>query len=412
MSLDEYLLNFVQTTDDPSLDGMYYIMNKFGNPHQKLKYVHIAGTNGKGSICEMLSNILVLSSYKVGKFITPHLITDKDSISINNQDITDLEADKYIKMINSILEDFKKDFSKNPTRFEILTSIALLYFTDKNCDIAILEVGMGGRFDCTNIIIPLVSAFGSISYDHMAVLGNTLEKIAFEKAGIIKENSNSVIFEQEALPIFEKQCRLKNNKLHTISINSISNYSYDKNYQYFDYNQNTYSINLKGKKQIENTCVVLKTIDILKENNFDISETDILNGLKTVVHRARFETLKENPLVIFDGAHNENAMLNFIETVNNYYLNNTKTFVVSIINTKDYKSILNHLLSAFSDSKFIFTTGTDNHKFIPKETLFEYAESRISDIHMRDFETAIKTLNSEVNFIVGSFYIYEKARKA
>jgi len=415
MNLDNYLLNFIQTTDDPSLDGMYYIMEKLGNPHKKLKYVHVAGTNGKGSICEMLSRILVLSDYKVGKFMTPHLITAKESISINNQHISNSEALIYIDMLNGIREEFKKDIGKEPTRFEILTSIAILHFAYSNCDIVILEVGMGGRFDCTNIIEPIVSAFGSISYDHMAVLGNTLKKIAFEKAGIIKENSNSVIFEQESLPVFEKQCTLKNNILHTISNTDISNYNFDINYQYFSYNNIPYIINLKGRKQIENTCVVLETINILKESKFNISDSNVLNGLKTVVHNARFETINQKPLLIFDGAHNENAIQNFIETVNDYYSNNTKTFIISIINTKDYKPMLDLILSAFPKSIFIFTNGVASHNYISKEELFEYASSQIlnknHNIYTEDFENIDKNLNSEVNFIIGSFYTYESAKK-
>lgn len=214
MLLDKFLASFVQTTDYPTLDAMKYLMKHLGSPEKKLQFIHIAGTNGKGSICEMLNNILILSNYKVGKFISPHLLVSNESICINNTQITDEEFLKYKDTFEKLSQNYFEETGRKVTRFEILTSLAILYFAQNNCDIVILEVGLGGLYDCTNIVNSLISVFGSISFDHTAILGNTLEEIATQKAGIIKENSNTVIFNQPALSVIEQICKEKKFKLN------------------------------------------------------------------------------------------------------------------------------------------------------------------------------------------------------
>lgn len=278
-----------------------------------------------------------------------------------------------------------------------------MYFKENNCDIVILEVGLGGMYDCTNIVNSLISVFGSIGFDHIAILGNTIEEIATQKAGIIKQNSNTVIFEQPALSVIEEKCREKNSKLHIIKNNQISNYSFDSSYQYFDYlDFKNLCINLKGKKQIENACIAIECCQILTQNGFEINKEIIYEGLKTVIHPARFEELSKTPKIIFDGAHNENAMKNFINTVNSLFPNEKKTFLISIITTKDYKTILKMLLNSFQNCTFIFTNGTIPNKFFKAQVLYDFAKSfNTSNIlKISDFDTGISKLNSEVNFIV------------
>lgn len=414
MFLDDFLSKFTQTTDFPSLDAMRFFMDKLSNPDKTLKIVHVAGTNGKGSICEMLNKILMLSNYKVGKFISPHLIVSNESICINNIQITDEEFLEYKNTFETLSQEFLETHGRKVTRFEILTSLAILYFAQNNCDIVILEVGLGGMYDCTNIVNSLISVFGSIGFDHTAILGNTLEEIATQKAGIIKENSNTVIFEQPALSIIEKTCKEKNSKLEVLTSNDISNYSFDNNFQYFDFRDyKNICINLKGKKQVENSLIVIKCIEILNNNGFNISKENIYAGLKNIVHPARFEELNNTPKIIFDGAHNENAIKNFVQTVNTLYPSETKTFLVSIITTKDYKTILNILLNSFENAKFIFSDGTDDTKFFKAKILYDYAKglNTKNEFFIENFENGIKKLNLEINFIVGSFYSYEKAKE-
>jgi dihydrofolate synthase/folylpolyglutamate synthase len=414
MKLDNFLSKFVQTTDYPTLDAMHYIMGKLDFPEKHLKFLHIAGTNGKGSICEMLNQILICSNYKVGKFISPHLFVSNESICINNMQITDEEFLEYKDTFEKLSQDYFKETGRQVTRFEILTSLAILYFYKNNCDIVILEVGLGGLYDCTNIVNSLISVFGSIGFDHTAILGNTIEEIATQKAGIIKENSNTVIFEQPALPVIESACTEKNSNLNIIRKSDISNYSFDSNYQYFNYlDYKNLIINLKGKKQIENACCVVKCIEILNKSGFEISKTNLYTGLKNVTHPARFEKISNNPQIIFDGAHNENAMRNFIQTIKDLYPFEEKTFMISMITTKDYKTVLKLLLNAFDKSTFIFTDGTDENKFFKGQILYDYAQSLHTSNHLEysDFAEGIKKLNSTINFIVGSFYVYDKAKE-
>ena len=269
-------------------------------------------------------------------------------------------------------------------------------------------------YDCTNIVNSLISAFGSIALDHTAILGNTIKEVAIQKAGIIKENSNTVIFNQPALSIIEKTCLEKNAKLTVLYNNNLSNYKFDEKYQYFDFKKyENLKINLKGKKQLENAAVAITCIEILNSNGFSISKVSIYEGLSNISHPARFEMIKENPLIIFDGAHNENAMKNFVQTVQYLYPNYSKTFMVSIITTKNYKADLKILLENFEGCNFIFTNGTIKDKFWNNKLLYDFAKELNTSNNLKTLEFAegFKLLNSEVNFIVGSFYVYNKIKK-
>jgi len=441
MTLDTYLSKFeFMTSEKPDLIAMTWFMEKLNNPYKSLKFVHVAGTNGKGSICEMLNKILIFSGYTVGKYISPYLITANEAICINNNFFSKEDEEIFIPIIDSLVKKYISVFNKKPSRFEVETSLSLLYFYKKQCDIVILEVGLGGMYDCTNIIESSISVFGNISIDHTNILGNTIVDIANQKAGIIKQNCETVMFEQNNITnIIENVCNQKSNLLHTIKKSDISNVNIYNNrninldsvsksnsiinssnnsinlYQSFDYkNFKNIKLNLLGRKQIENASVVLETIEILKKQNFKVSENAIKDILISIVHPARFETLSDDPKIIFDGAHNENAIDNFIETVKDYFGNITSIcFIVSIIKNKDYKTILDKLCTNFKNSKIILTDGTKEEKYLSKETLFDYAKqySNYCNIITDDFENAVKNVNDDVNFIVGSFYTYKIAKK-
>ena len=410
---DDYLMGFKQFDKEPSLDGTLYLLKQFGNPEKDLKFIHIAGTNGKGSIAEHLNRALIDSGYKVGKFITPHLISTNDSICVNDKPIDDETIKDLIKDLKKFEKKYKEEESKEFTRFELLTASTIKYFKDMNCDIVILEVGLGGLYDCTNVVHPLVSVFGSISFDHMDILGNSLEEIAYQKAGIIKENSNSVIFDQKAAYVIEKVAKEKSNNLKVIYPNEISDYSFDRNYQYFKYKELDFKLNLKGKKQVENAIVAFESLQILKNYNYEISNSTILDSFSKIKHPGRFETIKEEPPVIFDGAHNPNAISNLIETINSIYRSDKKRFIVSIIDTKDYKKILDLLLSNFKNSAFYFTSGCKD-KFLKSEVLFDYTKEHYPNVEA--FESSIDDIRNildenSINFIIGSFYTYEHIKK-
>ncbi len=378
-------------------------MSELSHPEKDLKIIHIAGTNGKGSTAEMMTNILSKAGYKVGKFISPHLIKYNERISIGNQNITDKEIENLITIIDPKIKKYNSLNDRKITLFELETTMALLYFYEKNCDFVVLETGLGGLYDCTNIVNPIVSIITSIGYDHMQVLGNTLEEITKQKAGIIKENSETIFVGQEGKvnKIIKNTCREKNNTLHLIKKESILNYSYNDEFQTFDYkNYKQIMINLKGKKQIYNSVICLECAEILKSKSYNISEEAIREGLKTVVHKARFEKICNNPLVIYDGAHNEPAIENLISNIEMYYKNNKKAYIVSILKSKDYESMLKQLVKD-EEAVFIFTSGNDSQRYVSKEELYKTARkyTKSEKLYMKDLEEAlnlIKVQNEEL----------------
>ena len=420
IDVNEYLKNFYKGTKNPSLKAMKYFMDKYDNFEKNMKFIHIAGTNGKGSCTEIISNILKEEGYKVGKFLSPHLIKYNERISINGKEISDEDMNNIIEELEPLIEEYNKKDDINITLFELETTMALLYFYRNNVDFVVLETGLGGLYDCTNIISkPLVSIITSIGYDHMHLLGNTLEKIAYQKAGIIKESSNTVIFEsiKEVDNVFIKECNKKNNNLHIVKKSDISNYSYDNNFQYFNYkNIENLQINLKGKIQIQNAGLCLETIKILNELGYKVSKKSIKNGLKSIVHKGRMETLNNNPLVIFDGAHNEPAIKIFKEMVNMYYRDCKRTYIISILKRKDYKKMIEEL-SKDKDAIFIVTSGDDSDKFLTEDELYSYAENFIQKQNLYKMKlvdainNVINEKNNSVNFVVGSFYVYDTVKR-
>lgn len=415
IDIEQYLNSFFKGTKDPSLDAMQYFMDQYDNFQEKMKFIHVAGTNGKGSCVEIISNILVKQGYKVGKFISPHLIKYNERISINGRQISNEEMSELIEELKPKIEEYNKKQKVNVTLFELETTMALLYFYRNDVDFAVLETGLGGLYDCTNIITnPLFSVITSIGYDHMHILGNTLSEIAYQKAGIIKEKSNTVFFEQseEINKVFIDVCQEKKNNLCLVKQEKIQNYHYDNQYQYFDYEDyKNLAIVLKGKKQVQNAVICIEGMKILKKLGYVISERSIREGLKTVIHKARMEILNEKPLIIYDGAHNEPAIENLQSMVNMYYSNLKRVYIVSILKRKDYEKMIQLLLED-KEAEFVFTSGNNPERYATKEELYNIALKYRTNqkMNMKNLSEAIeyiyKDSNNVVNFIIGSFYTY------
>lgn len=416
INIEEYLNNFYRGTKNPSLKAMQYFMDYFNNFEKEMKFIHIAGTNGKGSCTEIISNILAQQGFKVGKFLSPHLIKYNERISINGKEITNEEMSNLIEELQPVIKKYNEMEEIKITLFELETIMGLLYFYRNNTDFVVLETGLGGLYDCTNIITkPLVSVITSIGYDHMHILGNTLPEIAYQKAGIIKNNSETVIFEQEPSvnSVFINECKKKNNEIHIVKKTDISNYSFDENYQYFDYKDiHNICLNLKGKVQINNACICIEAIKALNSYGYNISVSSILNGLKTVIHKGRMEKLNNNPTIIFDGAHNEPAVKNLLEMVNMYYPNTKRSYIISILGRKDYTNMLK-LLSQDKNAIFIMTSGNDADRYATSDELYNCMQNFTDKkkISKNSLESAIKNAINDANpnvvyFIVGSFYTY------
>ena len=365
----------------------------------------------------MLSNVLEKAGYTVGKFMSPHIIRFNERICVNHKEILDEELEELTSKMKPIVDSYNKNHEVKVTLFELETAMALLYFVKKNCDIVIMETGLGGLCDCTNIVEPILSIITSIGYDHMDILGNTLEEIAVQKAGIIKEKGETIFVEQEPKinKIIEETCKKKRNILHLITLQDCKDISYDAEYQTFSYKEKQVKINLKGNKQIGNACIVLEAIEVLRKKGYTILDKAVLEGLKTVVHKARFEVINLNPTIIFDGGHNEQAIKNLKETINMHYNNGKKTYIVSILKTKDYKTVIKELIED-KEAEFIFTDGTkekDEVKcYVEKEMLYNEAlKYRKDKLYMDTLESAIqkcKKQKDRVIFIVGSFYTYKE----
>lgn len=283
------------------------------DPQDQIQTIHVGGTNGKGSTVNYLRSILQRAGYRVGTFTSPYLISHHDRIRINDISISDEKLLSYINETESLWE--KYDLSM----FEIDMLIASLYFRDEGADIAIYEVGMGGRFDATNVLQnPLVSVITNIGMDHMMYLGDTYEKIAYEKAGIIKDGVDciSASDREDCLNVFEREADKHHS--HLIKIASVDHVHVD-DFLYFEYQKQEYQLNTKALYQRLNAALAIETIHYLNEKkNFDISETMIKEGLFDTSWAGRFEIMRQDPLIIIDGAHNLDGIKALVASLQNY----------------------------------------------------------------------------------------------
>ena len=292
-------------------------------PEKKFKTIHVAGTNGKGSSSHMIASVLQEAGYKVGLYTSPHLKDFRERIKINGKEVKKIDVINFIKKNRDFLSENKLSF------FEMTVGLAFDCFAKQQVDVAVIEVGLGGRLDSTNIITPEVSVITNIGLDHTQFLGETLPEIAFEKAGVIKTNVPVVIgeFQIETFPIFEGIAKEKNAPLFLASKNDNSNYKTD----------------LKGSYQINNLKTVVKTIEVLKSNGFNISEEHINNGLLHVVKNTgllgRWQIINEQPKVICDTGHNKEGLMYVLNQLQKEEFNKLH-FIFGVVNDKELKDIL------------------------------------------------------------------------
>ncbi|MBP2072785.1 bifunctional folylpolyglutamate synthase/dihydrofolate synthase [Thermoanaerobacterium butyriciformans] len=325
------------------LENIKRLLIHMGNPQSNLKFIHVAGTNGKGSTCAFINSILLEAGFKVGLYTSPYLEEFEERMRINNQNIPKDKLIYYVEYIKPIIEKIVDEGYNHPTEFEIITAIAFKYFCDENVDFVVLEVGLGGRFDATNVIErSLVSVITTIDYDHMDKLGDTLEKIAFEKAGIIKENGTVVSFYQkdEALKVIEEVSRLKNASLSVMDTNDVKIKESDSNHQVFDYkNYKNLKISIIGKHQVYNASLAVMAVEKLKQYGISFSEDVIKRGLINAKWPGRIEVISKLPLIVIDGAHNPQGMAVLKEALN-LFTYNRLILVIGMLKDKDTDSML------------------------------------------------------------------------
>ncbi len=359
-----------------NLDNTHKIVELLGKPHQKLKCIHVAGTNGKGSSSHMIASVLQEAGYKTGLYTSPHLIDFRERIKINGKMI----PKNYIV---EFVENYKEEFEKiEPSFFEWTVGLAFDYFAKEEVDVAVIEVGLGGRLDSTNVITPKVSLITNISYDHMNLLGDTLEKIAAEKAGIIKARVPVVVsqYQSESGPLFNAVAKelktsvkfadknykvvdhkLKDGYLNASILNKITNTTFNLD------------LDLTGTYQLKNVLGVLNTLDVIEKSGFIIEQNDIKKGLKQVVKNTglegRWQTISEKPLMIADTGHNEDGIKNVIanlKTIEYTLLH----FIFGTVNDKDVSKILELLPK---DATYYFTKANIPRALDANE-LFERAQ--------------------------------------
>ncbi|HHZ06496.1 MAG TPA: bifunctional folylpolyglutamate synthase/dihydrofolate synthase [Clostridiales bacterium] len=400
----------------PGLDRIKKLLKLLGNPQDKLKYIHIAGTNGKGSTCTMLSSILTNAGYKTGLFISPFVIDFRERMQMNGEMIPEQDLADCVSEIFPVVERMR-DNGEIITEFELVTAIAFYWFAQQGCDIVVLETGLGGRFDSTNVIrTPLVSVITSISLDHTAILGDTVEEIAMEKCGIIKDYGYTVFYPQES-NVNNVILNFSNLRCNTfVNANEVQLTALGGNITHTDveYRGFPMKLNLIGKHQIKNLKTVLAVIEVLQNHRrFYITDENIADGLAKATMPARLELLSTEPVVLVDGAHNPNGMEALSQAITDYLPNKNIVCIMGMLRDKDSNSSLEYLDGLFDA---VITLEPDNPRKQTSEELAEKAVKFFDKVYpMESFSGAVdKALEMAGDdgavVVCGSLYLASQLR--
>ncbi|MDO5292396.1 MAG: folylpolyglutamate synthase/dihydrofolate synthase family protein [bacterium] len=377
------------------LESIQELLKRLDHPENELKFVHVAGTNGKGSTSAYLASILAEADYTVGRYISPVVVAYEECIQVIRKDQPALKAyirkehiAKHLTKIKGICDEMVEEGLTSPTAFEIETVMAFLEFIEQKVDIVILEVGLGGRLDATNVINNvLVSIMTSISMDHMQFLGNTLTEIASEKAGIIKQGVPVVSYEQqeEAKKVINERCKETGSRLYMLHKKDVSIKTMTINGTTFLLEQEQeepYYIPLLGEHQVYNAYVAMTAARVLQEQGFVINEENIRLGLANTRWFGRFSVIEHNPYVIVDGAHNIDAANMLCRAVEQYFGTKKGIFVVGVFQDKEYEEILKRTSKY---AKMIITVTTKSERALPSDKLKRVAKQYCN--HVIDAKT-------------------------
>lgn len=371
-------LEFIQSVcwlgTHPGLERTTDLLHRLGDPQKQLRFVHITGTNGKGSVAAMVTASLNAAGYNTGRFTSPHLRFYNERINVKGQDISDEDLCRLAERIKPAVEGMEE----KPSEFEIWTAMAMCYFQEQKCDIVVLEVGLGGRLDSTNVIpAPEVAVITNLGLEHTEYLGDTIEKIAYEKSGIIKPGASVVLYGQseEAQAVVRRKCEECGCALCITDASQQELLSSDLHGQVFHYrHRKNLHLRLLGTYQYHNAAVALDVIDTLNNRGFSISEQAVEQGLAHVVWPGRFEVLRHQPLVIVDGAHNPNGVEELAKCLNAYLPGRKVTFLMGVMADKDYTTMLDEILPA---AKQFITVTPESERALPAQELAQAIQNQL-----------------------------------
>ncbi|MDM5315700.1 folylpolyglutamate synthase/dihydrofolate synthase family protein [Fictibacillus sp. b24] len=417
----EWIHSLLKFGIKPGLKRVEWLLERTGNPEKQLTLIHIAGTNGKGSTVEYLRSIFNEAEYSVGTFTSPYLITFNERVSINGVPIADEELLHYSRILKPLVEEVSSTSLGSPTEFEVITVISLLYFADKKPDVVLYETGLGGLYDSTNVIAPILSLITNIGFDHMGILGDTLEDIAFQKAGIIKPNTPVIttVEQDSAITVIKQKAKKTKSGLYLLdrdfSVRHLESMDQGERFIFkdFDKTEHEYLISMKGTHQIKNAGLAAAAImHLVKSGEFNISASEIKKGLNKANWAGRFEKVSQSPDIIIDGAHNQQGVHALKKTLLNHYKSKRIFLLFAALQDKAYGEMMKDLESVIYEA--CFTTFDFPRAASAEELLAESPFKRSIAISL--WEEALNHVRGQLNeedvlIITGSLYFISEVRK-
>lgn len=356
----------------PGLERTYTLLGALGNPQKKLRFIHIAGTNGKGSTASMLASILQCAGFRTGLYTSPYLYRFNERMQVNGEPI----PDETLARLTGRIRPHALAMEDHPTEFEIITALAMDFFAEERCDIVVLETGLGGRLDSTNVIdAPECALITNIGLDHVKELGDTVEKIAVEKAAIIKSGSAAVAYGQResVLDVFRARCGETGVSLRIARGENAVSLKNDKDGQSFIYDGQEYALPLLGSHQLRNAAVALETVNALREKGWNIPKEAVKDGLARVQWPARFEIVHRAPYFVVDGGHNPQCAETVSQNLQTYFPGQKAVFLMGVLRDKDY-SALTDILAPCAE-RFV-TVTPDSPRALPAEEFAAFLRER------------------------------------
>lgn len=413
----EYIHSLEKFGIKPGMERIRALCSELGNPQDKLKIIHVAGTNGKGSTSTMISNILKKSGYNTGLFISPYVTDFRERIQYNGNMIEKNELAECVERVKEAIEKLSVQ-DIQPTEFEAVTAAAFLYYEKKKCDFVVLEVGLGGRLDSTNVInAPYVSVITSVSMDHTAILGDTIEKIASEKSGIIKFGAETVVYpfqDEKAMEIIRKTCEDKCNSLKIPDINRLEIIAERLEGTLANYDGIEFNLPLAGKHMVYNACTAIEAIRSLSRFGINISNDSFAKGIESSIMPGRMELIKKKPAIILDGGHNEGCAEALSAFVKKHLNGKRIVMVSSMMADKDY---LAYLAKVAPLAETFIATKANVHRALESAELMKNASEFCRNCY--DISNPQKAVAAAHNIlqpddaliVCGSFYLAGEIRE-